>query len=73
MPGDQLTDRQLELIAKLASLEPTLTFMGGYAEDALLAGRVARLSAHLQNLDSVAVKVVVGLQLSTCQSVRMSG
>jgi hypothetical protein len=42
MPGDQLTDRQLELIAKLAALEPTLTFMGGYAEDALLAGRVAR-------------------------------
>jgi len=42
MPGDQLTDRQLELIAKLAALEPTLTFMGGYAEDALLAGRVTR-------------------------------
>jgi hypothetical protein len=42
MPGDQLTNRQLELIAKLAALEPTLTFMGGYAEDALLAGRVTR-------------------------------
>jgi hypothetical protein len=42
MPRDQLTDRQLELIAKLAGLEPTLTFMGGYAEDALLAGRVTR-------------------------------
>jgi hypothetical protein len=42
MPGGQLTARQLELIAKLAALEPTLTFMGGYAEDALLAGRVTR-------------------------------
>jgi hypothetical protein len=42
MSGDQLTERQLELIAKLAALEPTLTFMGGYAEDALLAGRVTR-------------------------------
>ena len=42
MPGDELTSRQLELIAKLAALEPTLTFMGGYAEDALLAGRVTR-------------------------------
>jgi hypothetical protein len=42
MPRDQLTNRQLELIAKLAALQPTLTFMGGYAEDALLAGRVTR-------------------------------
>ena len=42
MPSDDLTDRQLELIAKLAALEPTLSFMGGYAEDALLAGRVTR-------------------------------
>jgi aminoglycoside-2''-adenylyltransferase len=42
VPGDQLTNLQLELIAKLAALEPTLTFMGGYAEDALLAGRVTR-------------------------------
>jgi Aminoglycoside-2''-adenylyltransferase len=42
MARDQLTERQLELIAKLAALEPTLTFMGGYAEDALLAGRVTR-------------------------------
>ncbi len=42
MPNDDLTDRQLELIAKLAALEPTLSFMGGYAEDALLAGRITR-------------------------------
>ncbi len=42
LADEQLTDRQLELIAKLAALEPRLTFMGGYAEDALLAGRVTR-------------------------------
>jgi hypothetical protein len=42
VPSEDLTDRQLELIAKLAALEPTLSFMGGYAEDALLAGRVTR-------------------------------
>lgn len=30
------------LIARLAALEPTPTFMGGYAEDALLAGSVTR-------------------------------
>src|SRR5262249_17854509 len=44
---DDLTDRQLELIAKLASLEPTLSFMGGYAEDALLAGHVTRDHADI--------------------------
>jgi hypothetical protein len=42
VPTDDLTDGQLELIAKLAALEPTLSFMGGFAEDALLAGRVTR-------------------------------
>jgi len=29
MASDDLTGRQLELIAKLAALEPTLAFMGG--------------------------------------------
>jgi hypothetical protein len=38
----ELTERQLELIAKLAALEPAVSFMGGYAEDALLAGEVTR-------------------------------
>ena len=42
MTIDDLTRRQLQLIANLAALEPTLAFMGGYAEDALLAGRVTR-------------------------------
>lgn len=37
-----LAERQLELIAKLAALDPTPSFMGGYAEDALLAGTVTR-------------------------------
>jgi hypothetical protein len=32
--GDDVTQRQLELIAKLAAFEPTLTLMGGCAEDA---------------------------------------
>jgi Aminoglycoside-2''-adenylyltransferase len=34
--------RQLDLIGKLAALEPALWFMGGHAEDAILAGRVTR-------------------------------
>lgn len=34
--------RQLDLIARLAALEPAISFMGGYAEDALLAGTVTR-------------------------------
>jgi hypothetical protein len=42
MASDDLTGRQLQLISKLAALEPTLAFMGGYAEDALLAGHVTR-------------------------------
>jgi hypothetical protein len=42
VPSGDLTGRQLELIAKLAALEPSLSFMGGYAEEALLAGRVSR-------------------------------
>jgi Aminoglycoside-2''-adenylyltransferase len=42
MPGTDLTARQLELIATLAALEPPPWFMGGYAEDALLAGAVTR-------------------------------
>jgi hypothetical protein len=37
-----LGTRQLELIAQLAGLEPPPSFMGGYAEDALLAGTVTR-------------------------------
>jgi hypothetical protein len=40
--ADDLTSRQLELIARLAALEPAISFMGGYAEDALLAGTVTR-------------------------------
>jgi hypothetical protein len=42
MPEGDLTARQLELIATLAALEPPPWFMGGYAEDALLAGAVTR-------------------------------
>jgi hypothetical protein len=42
MPGADLTARQFELIATLAALEPPPWFMGGYAEDALLAGAVTR-------------------------------
>jgi hypothetical protein len=42
MPDTDLTGRQLELIARLAALEPPVFFMGGFAEDALLAGRVTR-------------------------------
>jgi len=42
MPANTLAERQLELIERLAALEPAVSFMGGYAEDALLAGRVTR-------------------------------
>lgn len=42
MAAEGLAKRQLELIEALAALEPPLSFMGGYAEDALLAGKVTR-------------------------------
>ena len=42
MSETDLARRQLDLVAKLAALEPTPSFMGGYAEDALLAGIVRR-------------------------------
>jgi Aminoglycoside-2''-adenylyltransferase len=42
MSASQLTKRQLDLIARLAALEPAPWFMGGYAEDAVLAGSVTR-------------------------------
>lgn len=42
MSGNDLAERQLHLIARLAALEPALSFMGGFAEDAVLAGRVTR-------------------------------
>lgn len=37
-----LAKRQLDVIAKLAVLEPPPSFMGGFAEDAVLAGTVTR-------------------------------
>jgi hypothetical protein len=42
MSADVRAKRQLDLIARLAALEPPPSFMGGYAEDALLAGTVTR-------------------------------
>jgi hypothetical protein len=36
MAATDLAERQLALIAKLTALEPELSFMGGYAEDARL-------------------------------------
>jgi hypothetical protein len=36
--SSSLTNHQLDLIAKLAALEPTLSFLGGYAEEAHLEG-----------------------------------
>jgi hypothetical protein len=37
-----LAEQQLELIGRMTELEPSPCFIGGYAEDALLAGRVTR-------------------------------
>lgn len=37
-----LEDRQLELIGRMAALEPPPCFMGGWAEDAVLAGEATR-------------------------------
>jgi hypothetical protein len=33
MPTADLAGRQLKLIARLSALEPTISFMGGHAED----------------------------------------
>jgi hypothetical protein len=37
-----VTRQQLDMIARIAALDPPVCFMGGYAEDALLAGTVTR-------------------------------
>lgn len=42
MSTADLAKRQLDLIAKLAALDPPPSFMGGFAEDAVLAGTVTR-------------------------------
>jgi hypothetical protein len=42
MSTTDLASRQLDLIAKLAALEPAPWFMGGFAEDAVLGGSVTR-------------------------------
>jgi hypothetical protein len=39
---DVLTERQLDLLARSAALDPPVRILGGYAEDALLAGTVTR-------------------------------
>jgi hypothetical protein len=39
---DSLTKRQLELLRRMAALDPPVRIMGGYAEDALLAATVTR-------------------------------
>jgi hypothetical protein len=49
-PVEPLTQRQLQLMAQIAALDPTPCFMGGYAEDALLAGTVTRQHGDLDLL-----------------------
>jgi hypothetical protein len=39
---DMLAAQQLALLRRMAALEPAPCFIGGYAEDALLDGRVTR-------------------------------
>lgn len=40
---DPVTERQLKLLRRMGPLDPPARIMGGYAEDALLAGTVTRL------------------------------
>jgi ketosteroid isomerase-like protein len=40
--NQSLEERQLEMLRRMAGLDPPPVFMGGYAEDALLAGAVTR-------------------------------
>lgn len=42
-----LTARQLDLLARMSTLSPAPFLFGGYAEDALLAGRVTRPHADI--------------------------
>jgi hypothetical protein len=58
-----LAERQLELIARMASLDPPPWFMGGYAEDALLAGTVTR--PHL-DVDWLFPRRELDLRLEQC-------
>ena len=39
---DPLTERQLDLLGRSAALDPPVRILGGYAEDALLAGTLTR-------------------------------
>jgi len=41
-PLDALTEQQLELLRRMTALHPPVRIIGGYAEDALLAGTVTR-------------------------------
>jgi hypothetical protein len=44
---DRVTAAQLALLRRMESLDPPVWIMGGYAEDALLAGTVTRLHEHV--------------------------
>lgn len=43
-----LAERQLEMIRRMAALDPPPAFIGGFAEDALLAGTVLRIGIAAQ-------------------------
>jgi hypothetical protein len=65
-----LAERQLELLRRMAHLEPAPYFMGGYAEDALFAGSVTR--PHL-DLDWVLPRSELDLRRAQAEELGFSG
>jgi hypothetical protein len=57
----RLAEQQLDLLRRMAALDPAPCFMGGFAEDALLAGRVTR--CHV-DLDWLCPRHELGLRLA---------
>lgn len=64
-PPDPLTVRQLDLLARMAALAPPARIIGGYAEDALLAGAVTRPHA---DVDWLFPRRELGLRLAQARA-----
>ena len=65
-----LPEQQLEMIRRMAALDPAPYFMGGYAEDALLAGSVTR--PHL-DIDWVLPRSELRLRRAQAEELGFSG
>ena len=65
-----LAERQLEMLRRMAGLDPAPVFMGGYAEDALTVGAVTRPHG---DLDWILPRDELDLRLSQAEQLGFSG